>query len=149
MTDWFDAPVSIDARSAAIIASGMRAVARADGVIHQRELSLIASFESEIPTGTTAAGTIDDPEVAKAFVRSLIMTALADGVISDAETTCIAELCRDHGVDDATLSAETVVVKRRFLSVFAGVSLFRESVLRVAKDLGLSERELDALSQDA
>lgn len=149
MTDWFDAPVSIDARSAAIIASGMRAVARADGVIHQRELSLIASFEAEIPTGTAATGRLEPGPVAQAFVRSLIMTALADGVISDAETTCIAELCDAHGIDRATLDSETVEVKRRFLAVFAGVNLFRESVLRVARDLGLSERELDALSQDA
>lgn len=149
MNDWFEAPVSIDARSAAIIAAGMRAVARADGVIHQRELSLIASFEAEIPPGTSATGRLEDRGVVEAFVRSLIMTALADGVISEAEKTCIAELCAAHGVDADVLEAETIAVKRKFLSVFAGVSLFRESVLRVATDLGLSERELDALSQDA
>jgi uncharacterized membrane protein YebE (DUF533 family) len=149
MNDWFETSVPIDARSAAIIAAGMRAVARADGVIHQRELSLIASFEAEIPPGTLATGPLEDAAVAEAFVRSLLMTALADGTISDAEQVCIAELCEAHGVDAKVLEVETLNVKRRFLSVFAGVSLFRESVLRVAKDLGLSERELDALSQDA
>jgi uncharacterized membrane protein YebE (DUF533 family) len=149
MHDWFESPVAIDARSAAIIAAGMRAVARADGVIHQRELSLIASFEAEIPPGTPATGKLEDRGVVDAFVRSLIMTALADGVISDAEHDCIAELCAAHGVDASALQEEVLLVKRKFMSTFSGVSLFRESVLRVARDLGLSERELDALSQDA
>jgi uncharacterized membrane protein YebE (DUF533 family) len=149
MNDWFESPVSIDARSAAIIASGMRAVARADGVLHQRELSLIAAFEAEIPAGTVVGGKLEGTEATQAFVRSLIMTALADGVISDAEMTCIGELCADQGIDRTQLDAETLMVKRKFLSVFAGVNLFRESVLRVAKDLGLSESELDALAQDA
>ncbi|MCB9685116.1 MAG: hypothetical protein H6738_07165 [Alphaproteobacteria bacterium] len=147
--DWFRAPVQLDARSASIIATGMRAVARADGVIHQRELNLIASFEASIPAGTTGSGKLGDAEVEDAFLWSLYMTALADGVISDAERDCIAELAETHGIDPDRLEVAELEVKRKFLSVFAGVSFFRDSVVRVAKDLGLPESELEALAQEA
>lgn len=146
--EWLREPVQLDAQSASIIASGMRAVARADGVIHQRELNLIASFEASIPTGTASSGRLHG-EAADAFLWSVIMTALADGVISDAERTCIGELADAHGIDRDRIDVAELEVKRKFLSVFAGVNFFRDSVVRVAKDLGLPESELEALAQEA
>ena len=149
MTYWFEIPVSIDADAAAIIAMGMRTVAKADGVIHHRELNLIASFEAAIPHGHEPGGLLGSDGLRTAFVRSLVMVALADGVITDAELEQIRELCREQGIDSERLDSEIVGVKRRFLSVFAGVNFFRDSVVRVARDLGLSEAEVEALSQEA
>lgn len=149
MTDWFEIPLSIDADAAAIIARGMRAVAKADGIIHHRELNLIASFEAALPHGHEPSGVLVTDGLRTAYVRSLVMVALADGVITDAELAQIRDLCREQGVDSERLDAEILSVKRRFLSVFAGVNFFRDSVVRVARDLGLSEAEVEALSQEA
>lgn len=147
--DWIDAPANLDARGAAIVAAGMRAVARADGVIHQRELNLIASFEASIPSEQGASGPLGDPACEDAYLWSLVMTALADGVISDAERACIAALAEEQGISPDRVAAAELQVKRKFLSVFAGVNFFRDSVLRVARDLGLSDAEVEALSQEA
>lgn len=149
MSDWFDTQVPIDADAAAIIARGMRAVAKADGLVHQRELNLIASFEAAIPSGYDGALRLTTDALRATYVRSLIMVALADGVITDAELTAIRELATEQGIAPDHVDAEVLSVKRRFLSVFAGVNFFRDAVLRVARDLGLSEAEVEALSQEA
>ncbi len=146
---WIETPTNLDARGAAIIAAGMRAVARADGVIHQRELNLIASFEAGIPAGAEASGALGDPAAEDAYLWSLIMTALADGVISEAERACINELAEAQQISADRVTAAELHVKRKFLSVFAGVNFFRDSVVRVARDLGLPESEVEALSQEA
>lgn len=149
MTDWFQTPIPLDAAAAAVIAHGMRVVARADGVIHDRELTLIASFEAAVPAGADPNARLADDEQRKVYLRSLIMVALADGKLSDAELVAIRELAADQGIDDDRVDAEVLSVKRRFLSVFAGVDVFKDSVVRVARDLGLPDAEVDALSQEA
>jgi hypothetical protein len=40
-------------------------------------------------------------------------------------------------------------VKRWFLQAFSGVQIFRDAVVRVAKDLGLPESEVEALRGEA
>jgi uncharacterized membrane protein YebE (DUF533 family) len=149
MDDWFDAPVNIDERAAAIIARGMRSVAQADGILHQRELSLIASFESHLPSEVPDVGPLTDEPTRVAFLRSVILVALADGVVSDAELARIKELCEDQGIEAERVDAEITVVKRRFLAVFAGVHVFRDAVVRIARDLGLPDAEVDALRGEA
>jgi uncharacterized membrane protein YebE (DUF533 family) len=150
MNDWFDVDVPIDAAAAALIARGMRLVARADGLIHQRELALIASFEAALPRGgTPPSGPLASETLKVLYLRSLIMVALADGRVSDAEQEQILALAAEQGFDGERVAAETLSVKRRFLSVFAGVNVFRDSVVSVARELGLPESELDALSQEA
>ncbi len=149
MTEWLDSEVEIDAASAAVIARGMRVVAQADGIVHEREMNLIASFEADIPPGTSASASLAEGGVRMAYLRSLIMVALADGVITEAELTAIRELAQEHGIADDLVETEVLGVKRIFLSVFAGVNVFRDSVVRVARDLGLSEAEVDALRQEA
>jgi uncharacterized membrane protein YebE (DUF533 family) len=149
MTDWFETEVAIDAAAAAMIARGMRQVAQADGMIHQRELALIASFEAAVPEAADVEEVIRDDALRTVFLRSLIMVALADGRISEAETARIQELAREQGITDGEVDAEILSVKRRFLSVFAGVDVFRDAVVRVARDLGLPEAEVDALQQEA
>jgi uncharacterized membrane protein YebE (DUF533 family) len=149
MTDWFETEVPIDAAAAAMIARGMRQVAQADGMIHQRELALIASFEAGVPEVSEAEEVIRDQALRTVFLRSLIMVALADGRISEAETARIEELALEQGIPESEVEAETLSVKRRFLSVFAGVDVFRDAVVRVARDLGLPDAEVDALQQEA
>jgi uncharacterized membrane protein YebE (DUF533 family) len=150
MTDWFETAVPLDAASAAVIAKAMRAVARADGLIHQRELNLIASFEAHLPPDLDAPDILaDDDSLRLLFLRSLIMVALADGVISEAELAEIRTLAAEQSISEDRIAAEVLLVKRRFLSVFAGVNVFRDAVVRVARDLGLTDAEVDALSQEA
>ncbi len=151
MIDWFESPVPVDASAARIIANGMRIVAGADGHLHPRELALIASFENELPEGGGDGGGVlkDDPELHQVYVRSLVMLALADGRISDVEREAIGELCVLQGIDPNVVEAEVVAVKRRFLRVFSGVMVFRDSVVRVARELGLPEDEVAALSGEA
>lgn len=149
MIDWFETEVPIDAAAAAAIARGMRDVARADGMIHDRELALIASFEAGLPEVATDQEALASDELRTVYLRSIIMVALADGRISEAELARIRELAAGYQISDETVEAEVVSVKRMFLSVFAGVDVFRDAVLRVARDLGLPEAELDALQQEA
>lgn len=148
MTNWLDSDVDLDASAAAAIAHGMRAVAQADGMIHQRELSLIAAFEAELPSDGVP-GPLSDAASRQAFLRSLIMVALADGVITDQEEQVIGELCDAHGIGRGEVHTETLEVKRWFLQAFSGVHIFRDAVIRVAKDLGLPESEVDALRGEA
>ena len=142
---WLDEPGELSAGGAAAIARAMRKVARADGMVHPRELALIAQFESELPDGVTPASTLSESE-ATVLVQSVLMVALADGRISEAEEAAIADLSREHDVGDDKLSDLTERVKREFLDHFAGRATFRASVLEVARELGLEAPELAALS---
>ncbi len=146
--DWLDTNVDLDASAAAVIAQGMREVAQADGVIHQRELQLIATFEADIPPGGDADAALDD-EVKPLYLRSLIMVALADGVITDKEAERINALADAQAIGRAMVHSETLEVKRWFLQAFQGVSIFRDAVVRVANDLGLDESEVAALRSEA
>ena len=147
--DWFTTTVELGAVEAAWFAQGMRKVAQADGVVHEREMNLIASFEAGIGDGAEGGQPELSDELRVAYVRSLVMVALADGVVSDVELACIGELAAEVGFDEARVEEEVLAVKRRFLSVFAGVSVFRDAVVRVAEDMGLPAAEVDALRQEA
>ncbi len=150
MVDWLDEEVSLDANTAALIASGMRKVAMADGQVHQRELALIASFEAQLPKGGVEAdAALETAELRSTFVRSLTMVALADGKISPAEDAKVRELASERQVPAAEIDAAILDVKRRFLQVFAGVRLFRDSVVEVARELGLPDSEADRVLEDA
>jgi len=147
--NWLEGDVELDGPQAAAIAQGMRTVAQADGSIHQRELSLIASFEAELPSGGRPAERFESDAAKMAYLRSIIMVALADGVITDKEEEVIAELCDAQGIGRAQIHTETLEVKRWFLQAFSGVQIFRDAVVRVAKDLGLPESEVEALRGEA
>ncbi len=148
--DWFDSEVIVDAATAATIAEGMRRVAKADGLVHKREMNLIAAFEAQVPSDEAAlVVALASDDLKQVFLRSLIMVALADGVISDVEMVVIRELAAVQSMQVGDIEEEVLWVKRKFLSVFAGVRVFRDSVLRVAADLGLPEAEVDALRQEA
>ena len=150
MADWLDQDVGLNANTAALIAFDMRQVAMVDGRIHQRELALIDSFESQLPRGgDKASASLDTPELRQTYVRSLTMVALADGKISPPEEEVVRSLAAANGLSKGEVDASILDVKRRFLRVFAGVRVFRESVLDVARDLGLPESEVDALLDES
>lgn len=148
--DWFEQDVDLDAAQAAFIAKGMRRVATADGLIHQREIDLIAAFEAELPEDApTAAPDLSSDEVKETYLRSLILVALADGRVGESEHEVIVELAGEVDIERQQVDACVLLVKRRFLQVFAGVNIFRDAVVKVAGDLGLPPSELDALRQEA
>ncbi len=139
--DWFEKPVALDAAAATKIAADMMLVARADGDVHPNEVELIESFRDDIPdlVGLGELGDVND--VRSAWLRSLIMVALADGVISDPEATLIHRLATDQGFTAEAVEAEMVTVKRKFLDVFGGVTIFRGAVQGVAQSLGLDDSQ--------
>jgi uncharacterized membrane protein YebE (DUF533 family) len=136
--------IELEAGAAAIVAAGMKAVARADGHVHQRELALIGSFEAQLPKGEGPADALP-AALHELYVRSLVMVALADGRITPVEEQVIEELAAGHGISSEAVAAVILAVKREFLQVFAGVHVFRDAVVAIAADLGLPESEVDAL----
>jgi tellurite resistance protein len=137
--------VELSAAEAACIAHAMREVAQADGSIHQRELALIAQFEAELPADARPAETLGSQKVRQAFLRSVLLVALADGVITEDEERVIGAMCEAQGIGRGEIHAETLEVKRWFLSTFRGVQIFQDAVVRVAENLGLPSSEIDAL----
>lgn len=131
--------VELDARTAAVIAAGMRRVATADGeTLHPNELSLIEDFERDIPEGTEPTATIGDAGVRAVYLKSIVMVALADGRISDEERSVILDLAAGVGADPADVEEATNAVKREFIAVFKGVTHFRDQVEALAAELGVS-----------
>lgn len=145
---WLDDPDDLDGAVAATVARAMRVVAQADGMVHPRELSLIAQFESELPEGVEPQSTLSAGDV-QVLLRSVVMVALADGRISEAEEQAIAAIATEQGVGADDLEALVDRVKRDFLEYFAGRATFRASVLEVAQELGLRPPELAALRGEA
>lgn len=141
--EFFDHPVEIDARAARVFAAGMRAVALADGDVHQRELDLIRGFEAEVPAGADQGGDeLGDAELARVYVQSLVMVALADGGVSDVEAAVIRDLAAKQGLGAAEVDAIALQVKRGFLAAFAGVTVFADAVDAVARELGVDPEDL-------
>ncbi|MCB9670386.1 MAG: hypothetical protein H6736_19085 [Alphaproteobacteria bacterium] len=131
--------VDLDARTAAVIAAGMRRVATADGeALHPNELSLIEDFEKDIPPGTQPTATIGDAAIRSIYLKSLVMVALADGRISEEEKDVIMDLAQSVGADRGDVDQATEDVKREFISIFKGVTHFRDQVETLAAELGIS-----------
>lgn len=127
---------------AAVVVAGMRAVAEADGDVHERELELI----NQLGEGLEAA----DPHTALAsaearalYLKSCAMVALADGVLSSVECTVIRTIGAAQGFGGDEVDAILRDVKREFFSVFAGVKHFRDQAVAIGESLGLDRGEID------
>jgi hypothetical protein len=134
---WFEHPVLLDAASAAVFAAGMRAVARADGDFHRRELDAIQAFESSLPPDAPEAGSVWDGALRRAYVRTLAMVGMADGALTPPERALIDALGRERGLTDLEIENEVREVKRRFLLVFGGTPSMASAAVQVAEELGL------------
>ena len=143
---WLDQSVRIDASTAAVIARDLRRVAEIDGHMHERELSLIEAFEREIPeTPISDDAVFESDEIRSAYLRSLIMLALADGEIAEEEQTLILQLAERRGISNDEVEAATTNIKKEFFSIFAGVKLFRQSLMGLAQGLGLNASDVDEM----
>ena len=143
---WLDQSVRIDASTAAVIAEDLRRIAEIDGHLHERELSLIAAFEREIPASTESENVVfESDEIRGAYLRSLIMLALADGEIADEEQTLIFQLAEKRGISNEEVEAATSKIKKEFFSIFAGVKLFRQSLMGLAEGMGMSASDVDEM----
>jgi hypothetical protein len=141
-----DAEFEIDAGAAAVIAAGMQAVAHADGVQHEAELELVASFAAEIPAGTSTAGVVlTHPAAQELLVKSLVAVALADGHVSDVEREAILAVGAPHGVGAAQVDAAIHAMAREFLASFRGAHVFRDTALTLAQGLGIGADEAAAI----
>lgn len=143
---WLDQSVRIDAPTAAIIAHDLRRVAEIDGHLHERELSLIEAFERELPSEEVPQDAVlETDEIRMAYLRSLIMLALADGEIADEEHELILKLAEQRGISNKEVEDATANIKKEFFSIFAGVKLFRQSLMGLAEGMGMSASEVDEM----
>jgi len=143
--DWI---AKLDADEAATIAAGMRVVALADGHVHPRELALIEGFASGIPADASDEVVLATSELQEVYLRSLIFVALADGKVSEPEERTIAELMAPYGYGMERVMERVLDVKREFLAAFSGVRVFRDAVVEIAAELGLSEADVERMHRE-
>lgn len=131
---------------AAAIAAGMEAVARADGEQHSRELELIEAFARDLGPATEGTASKQLRGAAREiYLRSLVMVAMADGVVSPEERSVIFDLAGRAGVEEAAIEAEILRVKRGFLRSYAEEHPLSHQVRRTARELGLDEADAEAV----
>jgi tellurite resistance protein len=146
--DWIDRDVTIDAVGAAYILAAMRAVAAADGKYTATEAAIIGAFEKrvgQLPPGsktTMSAGDMQD-----ALMRAVILTALADGQMTDKERDIILKYAHKIRLTDADVAQRVITMKRYFLNTYMGKELFAEAVFQVGRGMGMSEEDLEKLAQ--
>ena len=138
--------VDIDGTVAQTIAAAMREVAQADGN-HPAEELIIDAFEAELPEGPHAVdlSVINTPELAEAFVKSLLLVAFADGAISDAEDQVINNYAVALGLSSIQLRRAISDVASAMLSSFAGVKLYKDQVVTLGKQLGLDHATVEQI----
>jgi tellurite resistance protein len=142
--------LDVSALQAEAIARGLYAVALVDGV-HERELALISDFYRAASESARAsapsierAGPLEPRDVAQLlvgpdhrelFVKAAFLLAWADGNVSAAERTKIAEYAGVLAVSAATQARLEAEVKDYLLRPLAALSNV-EAVSAVAKKLG-------------
>lgn len=133
-----------------LIARGMLAVARADGQLHDREITLVQGFLGEAtggsPISLTAVQREGDIEpdilaaglareaVGMLFVKSCILLAYADGVFHPAEKEKILSYAKALGISDAAVTELEQSVKEFLVGQFTHLA-DREAVVQVAREL--------------
>ena len=133
-----------------LIARGMLAVARADGNLHDREITLVQGFLGDVTAGSAASLAAvkreDDiePDVLAAglgreavgmlFVKSCILLAYADGVYHPEEKKKILAYAKALDISEEAVG-ELEQSVREFLVGQLSHLQDRESALAVAKEL--------------
>lgn len=126
---------------AAVIAAAMREVALADGEAHPQELAMVAAFEMDIPDVPASERVLRTAAAKEALIYSMASVALADGVLSEVELVCIREVASRHGITADQVEATLDAVRKSFFARFAGVRIFVDEALDLARSLGLDEDE--------
>ncbi|TNE85417.1 MAG: TerB family tellurite resistance protein [Deltaproteobacteria bacterium] len=134
------APPSIELSDNAVkaLAIAMRDVARADGE-HPREMQLIQEFARGLELGEDPAdlSTIAGPTEAELFLKSLVLVALADGVVTEGEGQVIRDYADRLGFGEPEVARCTTDVAAGMLSELQGVTHFREQVIEIGERMGL------------
>ena len=138
---WWAAGRKLDPEHVGIFAHGMRHVAFADGHLNVRELTIIASFESALGARETTGSRLPD-DLEEAYVQALLLVAFADGGMTRSERWMIEHLLEEQGIALSMLVTHEERVKKLFVDQFAGRSLFRAAVVRVAEDLALHSGQI-------
>jgi uncharacterized membrane protein YebE (DUF533 family) len=115
----FFSEIDVNQSEAEAIARGLFAIARADGV-HERELALIASFYGDAGAGGRSLAELEGrepvqpaelaaglprPELRRLFVKTAILLAWADGMVTAAERKLIDEYAAGLGIGKDELDA--------------------------------------------
>jgi uncharacterized membrane protein YebE (DUF533 family) len=131
------------------ISHGLITVAKADGVLHEREAALIADFygatmdrpvnmaelERAAPVdGAFLAAKLPGDELRELFLKTAILLSYADGNYSAPESKLIAAFARALAVDDARLAGLETQVKEFMLGQLTHIKN-AEAVAEVAKSL--------------
>lgn len=139
MREIMQAVVELDAAAAHAIAAAMRELAHADGS-HPDEEALINAFEAELPPVQSASlADVNTPEAREALLKSLVLVAFADGRMSDLERARIVRFAAEVGQTEEDVARATIDVAGAMLSNFEGVHVFREQVVALGRQLGLSD----------
>lgn len=133
------------------IARGLYAVARADGVVHEREKALIASFYDDTAgagpvsllelerapdiTPESLALALGTPDGGELFLESALLLAYADNTVTPAERALIGTFASALGVEENRLAELEQGVRDVLVGQLLGLSNV-ESVAEIAKNLG-------------
>lgn len=133
------------------LVGAMFSVAKVDG-IHDREMAMIREFyESCSRAGdpsledvaghgfeiASAKGLFESPELAKLFVKSLILLAFADGRYAHAEDALIRQYGTELGLTSEEVSGLHEATKEYLLSSLAHIQNY-DALKEVARRLDLS-----------
>ena len=142
--DWLNMTVALPEAAAAAIYAGMMRVALADGVLETEELALLKQFGDGLATGGASSdlSVLDTDELKWAYLRSLLMVALADGEISEAERTVVNNDGVRLGIEASDIALSIVEMKRYFIRNMSD-DIFVDAVLKVATEMGMSPEEIE------
>jgi uncharacterized membrane protein YebE (DUF533 family) len=133
------------------ISHGLITVAKADGVLHEREAALIADFyastmdhpvnmaeleRAPAVDGAYLAAKLSSPALRELFLKTAILLSYADGNYSSPESKLIAAYATDLGIDAATLAGYETQVKEFMLGQLTHIRNV-DAVAKVAKSLDI------------
>ena len=131
------------------IARGLIAVAKADGVVHERERAMIAEFFASITDRVSDFGAFenfDDPEpeilaaqlprkeLRQLFLKTSLLLAYADGGYGEGEAVLIGKYAAAMEIEKEELDTLEALVKDYLLAQLSHLANI-EAVAEVAKEL--------------
>ncbi len=143
--------IDIKADEAEAISHGLITIAKADGVLHEREAALIADFygstmdhsinmaeleRAPAVDGAYLAAKLASAEVREVFIKTAILLSYADGNYSEPESKLIHGFATALGVDAAGLEKFETQVKEFMLGQLTNIKNV-DAVAKVAKGLDI------------
>jgi len=144
--------IEIRQDQAEAIARGLFAVAKADGVVHEREAAIIAEFYVSTTSVAADLGSLErspriegaslklmlpSAELRRLFVKTAVLLAYADGSYGSKESVAIAEYAKALEISDKDLGTIEQQVKEYLLSQLAHLAN-TDAAVQVAKEMKLS-----------